>query len=95
MVRHSILKRAVCSAAILGAFALAGCRSAAEIEQAAAEARRTSCLEAGFVEGTDAYRLCLLLQETQERIVRLERRIDLLDSEVSRIWSWGTLRRWP
>jgi hypothetical protein len=95
MVRRPVVKRAACSAAILGAFALAGCRSVAEIEQAAAEARRTSCLEAGFVEGTDAYRLCLLLQETQERIVRLERRIDLLDSEVSRIWSWGTLRRWP
>jgi hypothetical protein len=75
--------------------ALAGCQSAAEIERAAAEARRTSCLEAGFTEGTDAYRLCLILQEAQDRIGRLERRIDLLDSELSQLWTWGALRRWP
>jgi len=74
---------------------LAGCQSTAELEQAAAEARRASCLEAGFAEGSDAYRLCLILQETQDRIARLERRIDLLDSELSRVWTWGALRRWP
>ncbi len=75
--------------------ALAGCQSAAEQQKALAEAQRASCLESGFVEGSDAFRLCLLLQDTNERIARLERRIDLLDSELSRIWTWGTLRRWP
>lgn len=75
--------------------ALAGCESAAEQQKALAEAQRASCLESGFLEGSDAFRLCLLLLDTNERIARLERRIDLLDSELSRVWTWGTLRRWP
>ncbi|MCL6608788.1 MAG: hypothetical protein K6T74_11925 [Geminicoccaceae bacterium] len=82
-------------AALALAAGSAGCRTAAELEQAAAEARRASCLEAGFTEGSDAYRLCLLLEETQERIARLERRIDFLDMELSRLWTWGELRRRP
>jgi hypothetical protein len=82
-------------ALLASGLALAGCQSAAEQQQALAEAQRASCLESGFVEGSDAFRLCLLLQDTNERIARLERRIDLLDSELSRVWTWGTLRRWP
>lgn len=82
-------------ALLAGGLALAGCQSAAEHQQALAEAQRASCLESGFVEGSDAFRLCLLLLDTNERIARLERRIDLLDSELSRVWTWGTLRRWP
>lgn len=80
---------------VLAGLVLAGCQSAEEQRKALAEAQRASCLESGFVEGSDAYRLCLVLQDTNERIARLERRIDLLDSELSRVWSWGALRRWP
>lgn len=74
---------------------LAGCQSAAELEQAAVEARRTSCLEAGFAEGSDAYRLCLILQETQDRIARVERRIDFLDAEISGLRTFGRWYGWP
>lgn len=90
------MRRAAASA-LLASLALAGCQSAAELEQAAAEARRASCLESGFAEGSDAFRLCLLLQETHDRIARLERRIDFLDAEISRLGSlgWGSWRRWP
>jgi hypothetical protein len=99
MDRNPRLKTRARRVGILGALVLAagsaGCRTAAELEKAAAEARRASCLEAGFTEGSDAYRLCLLLEETQERIARLERRIDFLDMELSRLWTFGALRRWP
>lgn len=74
---------------------VAGCQSAAELEQAAVEARRTSCLEAGFAEGSDAYRLCLILQETQDRIARVERRIDFLDAEISGLRTFGRWYGWP
>lgn len=74
---------------------VAGCQSTAELERAAIEARRTSCLEAGFAEGSDAYRLCLILEETQDRIARLERRIDFLDAEISSLRTFGRWRGWP
>lgn len=99
MDRNPRLKTRARRVGILAALVLAagsaGCQTAAELEKAAAEARRASCLEAGFTEASDAYRLCLLLEETQERIARLERRIDLLDMELSRLWTFGALRRWP
>lgn len=81
--------------AAAGCLLLAGCQSAAEQQQALAEAQRASCLESGFSEGSDAFRLCLVLQDTNARIARLERRIDFLDSELSRVWAWGGWRRWP
>lgn len=81
--------------AALAALLLAGCQPVAEQERELALAQRASCLESGFEEGSDAFRLCLVLQGTNERIARLERRIEFLDSEVSRIGSWGGWRRWP
>ncbi len=86
-------RRGLAALALIGI--LAGCQTLAEQERAAAEERRASCLEAGFAEGTDAYRLCLLLERTNERLARVERRLELLDSELTRVWAWGPWRRWP
>lgn len=74
---------------------LAGCQSTAELEQAAAAARIEDCKAAGFAEGSDAFRLCLLIKRTDERIERVERRIDFLDAELSRAATFGWWRRWP
>ncbi|MCS6878484.1 MAG: hypothetical protein NZP72_09305 [Geminicoccaceae bacterium] len=82
-------------AIVLLVLAVSGCRTIAELEQAAREARAADCKAAGFVEGTDPFRLCLMIRETNERIERVERRIDFLDTEISRAVTFGFWRRWP
>lgn len=81
--------------ALLACLLAAGCQSTAEEERALAQAQRASCLESGFVEGSDGFRLCLVLQDTNERIARLERRIDFLDAEISGLRTFGRWRGWP
>lgn len=81
------LGAAVLTAAVL----LAGCVPAAEIEREIAEANRLGCAEAGFEAGTDAWRLCLLLQDSNRRLEAMERRMLWLESEV---WSLDRYRYW-
>lgn len=41
-----------------------------------------ACDEAGFEPGSDAHRLCLLLQETNRRLDMVGRRLDFLELDV-------------
>ena len=91
-MRAALGRAVLASACGLG---LAGCETLAEQERALAQAQRESCLEAGFAEDSDAFRLCLLLERTNERLARLERRLEFLELEISRLSLWGPWRRWP
>lgn len=69
-------------AAWLAGCLLAGCALPAAETPAQIDARRqTSCTEAGFAEGTPDFRLCLLLQQTNERLAAVERRLALIDQD--------------
>jgi hypothetical protein len=46
-------------------------------------ARRTvSCQEAGFAQGSPDFRLCLLIQETHDRLTVMERRLNWIEQDV-------------
>jgi hypothetical protein len=52
--------------------------------ETAAEAltrRQTSCADAGFTADTPDFRLCLLLQQTNERLTAVERRLSALEQD--------------
>ena len=44
--------------------------------------RQLSCTEAGFQAGTPDFRLCVLLQQTNERLENVERRLGWIEQEV-------------
>lgn len=87
--------RNVHRAALLALLMLVGCQTPAEYERVLAQTRVEDCKAAGFIENTDPFRLCLMIRETNERIERVERRIDFLDAEISRAVTFGIWRRWP
>lgn len=60
----------------------ASCTPAAEIERQMAEANRAGCQEAGFAEDSDAWKLCLLLQDSNRRLEALERRLLWLETDL-------------
>ncbi|MDX6751572.1 hypothetical protein SH611_17340 [Geminicoccaceae bacterium 1502E] len=60
----------------------AACTPAAEIERQMEEASREGCLEAGFAETSDAWKLCLLLQDSNRRLEAMERRLLWLESDI-------------
>jgi hypothetical protein len=63
---------------------LAGCTMPPFETPAEALARRqVSCTEAGFSEGTPDFRLCLLLQQTNERLEAVERRLIWIEQDTS------------
>ncbi len=64
---------------------LAGCESAAERRAAFEAAISESCRSQGFTEGTDAFRMCLLLERTNARIGILENRLDQLELDIRRL----------
>ena len=43
--------------------------------------RQTSCADAGFTADTPDFRLCLLLQQTNERLTAVERRLSALEQD--------------
>lgn len=53
---------------------------------------RAACDAAGFEAGTDAHGLCLLLQSTNRRLDRLERRLDFIELDVRAFGRLGTCR---
>ncbi len=64
---------------------LTACQSPARMEaERRAEAAR-SCAETGFRNGTDDYRICLLLQRLSDRLGAVEQRLDLIDLEIRRL----------
>ena len=61
---------------------LAGCTTAPPETPAEALARRElSCTEAGFEVATPDFRLCLILQQTNERLAAVERRLTWLEQD--------------
>ena len=69
-------------AALLVPAALAGCNlPPAETPAEAAARRSVSCAEAGFVRDTPEFKLCLLLQDTNERLEAVERRLRFIEQE--------------
>ena len=68
----------------LAAAALAGGCAAGPVETPAEAAarRQASCQEAGFAEGTPDFRLCLILQQTNERLGAVERRLAWIEQQT-------------
>jgi hypothetical protein len=62
---------------------LAGCATAPPETPAERLARQgADCATAGFQRDTESYRLCLLLQEQNERLAALERRLAFIEQDV-------------
>lgn len=62
---------------------LAGCAVPPAETPVEAQARRgQSCEEAGFTAGSEDYRLCILLQQTNERLAAVERRLGWIEQDV-------------
>jgi hypothetical protein len=69
--------------AIIAAAPLLGCTMPPQETPAEALARRqVSCSEAGFQKDTPDFRLCVLLQQTNERLENVERRLGWIENEV-------------
>ena len=63
---------------------LAGCTvPPAETPAEALARRQVSCTESGFTEGTADFRLCLLLQQTNERLAAVEQRLRWIEQDTS------------
>ena len=62
---------------------LAGCTTAPPETPAEVVARRElSCTEAGLESGTPDFRLCLILQQTNDRLAAVERRLAWLERDA-------------
>lgn len=60
---------------------LAGCAAAETPAQYQARLRQ-SCTDAGFIEGSESYRLCLLLQDNNARLDALESRLRFIEQDT-------------
>lgn len=71
------------AAALLLLATLAGCSTVPPETQAEAAARRSvSCAEAGFARDTSDFKLCLLLQEANERLDAMDRRLRFIEQDT-------------
>jgi hypothetical protein len=62
---------------------LAACAGLARETREERDARLAAdCTAAGFTAASDAYRLCLLLQATNERLAYVERRLAFIEQDV-------------
>ena len=63
---------------------LAGCTAPpAETPAEELARRQVSCTEAGFTADTADFRLCLLLQQTNERLAAVEQRLRWIEQDTS------------
>jgi hypothetical protein len=78
---------------------LAGCAALAEreaeMQQVEAAQSAASCLGAGFAEGTDSYRLCMLIEQLDGRLDALERRLEFYELDRPGMYGPGPYRYWP
>lgn len=75
--------RRLTPAALALVLPLAACATAPPETPAERVARQgADCTAAGFQRDTEAYRLCLLLQEQNERMGALERRLAFIEQDV-------------
>ncbi len=71
---------------------LAGCTAAARETSEERTARlNAGCTAAGFKPDTESFRLCLLIQQTNDRLDSVERRLRFIDQDIS---APGYPRRW-
>jgi len=62
---------------------LAGCASTPpETIEQAQERRALSCSEAGFTKDTDDWRLCLLIQQQNDRLTVMEKRLSSIELQT-------------
>ncbi len=84
MAARGIGLRSVRGLALAVLAMLAGCTTVPPETPAEAVARRElSCTEAGFEAGSPDFRLCLILQQTNERLAAVERRLTWLEQDFS------------
>ena len=70
--------------AIAGLALLAGCASVRSETPQERQARfQAACNEAGFKADTEAYKLCLLIQQQNDRLTAVERRLGFIESDVN------------
>jgi hypothetical protein len=63
---------------------ISGCATAQKESPEAYVARlQASCTEAGFQRDSESYRLCLLLQDTNERLDAVEQQVRYVDMRTS------------
>ena len=83
MASRSRVSRILAAAALLVTGLAAGCATKPETPAEAASRRELGCKEAGFVEATPEFRLCLMLQQTNERLAALERQLRWQDQQLA------------
>ena len=82
------------SAAFMALALLGGCAvPTPETPEEAQMRRGLSCTEAGFAPGSENHRLCILLQQTNERLAAVERRLSFIEQDV-RFPPLGPSRYW-
>lgn len=75
--------------------ALAGCSLPPPETPEEANARRTAdCRSAGFAPESSEFRLCLLLQQTNERLAVVDRRLRRIEQDVQFSGAYGYRRGW-
>ena len=84
MALTSLRPGRLAGAALLALSTLGACQSAEEYAKVLAEERQAACQARGFDPGRQNFELCLMMQETRQRLEQVERRIDLLDSQIWR-----------
>jgi len=67
----------------LATLSLVGCSQPIDPEELR-EQDALACEEAGFESESDAYRLCLLIQENNRRMAYIERRLDHIELDLHR-----------
>ena len=83
-------------AALAGLVLLAGCASVRPETPEERQARyQAACNEAGLQKDSEAYRLCLLIQQQNDRLTAVERRLGFIQSDLNspplfypRRWWW-------
>ena len=82
------------AALLTGLLLLAGCAAAARETPEERTARRNAdCTAAGLKPDSEGFRLCLLIQETNERLDTVERRLRFIEQDTR--FSGYPQRWWP
>ena len=73
----------LCPVVVAGLLLLAGCASVRPETPEERQARfQAACNEAGFKADTEAYKLCLLIQQQNDRLNAVERRLGYIQSDL-------------
>lgn len=72
----------VAPALLLALLGLAGCAVPVETPAEAQARRAVGCEESGFTRDSPDFRLCILLQEANERLDAVERRLRFIEQDV-------------